>query len=572
MSLDTANANGTRAIIQRLHRIRNRFTNDAADQKIAWLTDLADRDVRSAALLKTLHETLCFLRAFPDNADVLNGAEAMLQSFEDRTAQLNHAQREALCDTGIAGTVTYHAFSFELADWLERRFGLDVSINWKDFQNPERLDEFLVHLLTPIETETFDEGAVSTEQWIKLATGETKRTDLQWLLAQMRSTPSFRRSAESLYDTAEVPLAWTLRDCRGSITRNRADGMKVVYRKRALRKASTAIIREICRPTRGIRRLPPSRARQLIETIVAALAARNREVHATTYANPDEVYLAPLGEGAYVAVIGVTPRHRLAIEGNYGYMLFSNGMPIGYGGISPLYRQGNTGLNVFPEYRGSEAAYLFTAALRVFRSLFGVTRFIANPIQIGRDNPDAIKSGAFWFYYKLGFRPREAAARALAAKEFARLARQRDRRTAPAVLRTLAASDLFLSLPGDHERDFFEEHWPSHCGRLMTQTLAGMNRPTHAQASRRLASRVASDLCVTHGDRWTKAERAGFDRFATLVGLIPDLPRWKPAEKKSLVRMMLAKYAPQERAYVALLRGNDRFMHALSSVCRNSTA
>jgi len=564
------NATGTRRLIQSLHDVRNEFTADSAVEKRALLADVDPHAVHSAVLLRRLHDVLCFLRAFPDDAEVLDRAEAMLHAFAGRVARLSPAQRESLHNTGIAGTVACHEFSFVLAEWLARRFAPQVTIRWKDFANPERLDEFLVHLLTPIETETFDEGIVSTEQWVKLAAGDSGRTDLQWLLQQMRSTPGFSAVAEALYDVAEVPLAWSLGDEAGSITRNRAAGMRIVHRARGLRKPGAVAVEEITRPTRGIRRLPADQARQVIDTTVAALAARCREVHAITYANADEVYLAPLGEGAYVAVIGVRPRYRLAIEGNYGYMLFSNGMPIGYGGISPLFRQGNTGINVFPEYRGGEAAFLFKAAMRVFHSLFGITRFVASPIQVGRDNPEAIRTGAFWFYYKLGFRPREASAGILARKEFARLTREPRRRTAPAVLRTLAASDLILSLPGDREGDYFEEHWPSLCGQLVTRSLAGLNSSTRAQAVRRLASRVASDLGVERRDRWTGEERSGFERYAPLVGLIPDLAGWRKAERRALVRLMLAKYAARERDYIAMLRRNERFMLALSGICRKA--
>lgn len=55
--------------------------------------------------------------------------------------------------------------------------------------------------------------------------------------------------------------------------------------------------------------------------------------------------------------------------------------------------------------RGREAAWLWAGALRAFATCFGVRRFVVNPVQIGEDNADAIASGAFWFYWRLGFRP-----------------------------------------------------------------------------------------------------------------------------------------------------------------------
>ena len=85
--------------------------------------------------------------------------------------------------------------------------------------------------------------------------------------------------------------------------------------------------------------------------------------------------------------------------------MFSNGVPIGYGGVTTLGAQANTGVNLFESFRRSEAAFLFAQSLRAFRTLFGVTRFVVNPYQFGRDNEEALASGAYWFYDRLGFRP-----------------------------------------------------------------------------------------------------------------------------------------------------------------------
>ncbi|MFO1316643.1 MAG: hypothetical protein U1F58_13655 [Burkholderiales bacterium] len=52
--------------------------------------------------------------------------------------------------------------------------------------------------------------------------------------------------------------------------------------------------------------------------------------------------------------------------------------------------------------------------LRAFHTLYGSGRFVVNPYQFGAGNAEAIASGAFWFYYRLGFRPAHALTRALA--------------------------------------------------------------------------------------------------------------------------------------------------------------
>ena len=46
---------------------------------------------------------------------------------------------------------------------------------------------------------------------------------------------------------------------------------------------------------------------------------------------------------------------------------------------------------------------------------------LVDPYQIGLENPEAIGSGAFWFYRKLGFRPVQPEVLALAEREERRM-------------------------------------------------------------------------------------------------------------------------------------------------------
>jgi hypothetical protein len=62
---------------------------------------------------------------------------------------------------------------------------------------------------------------------------------------------------------------------------------------------------------------------------------------------------------------------------------------------------------------------------------------------LGHENEEAIASGAFWFYYKLGFRPAGQEVAKLAEKEAAKAAAKPGYRTTPAILRRLSAEHLF---------------------------------------------------------------------------------------------------------------------------------
>jgi hypothetical protein len=53
--------------------------------------------------------------------------------------------------------------------------------------------------------------------------------------------------------------------------------------------------------------------------------------------------------------------------------------------------------------------WFFAQLLRLYHSAFDVDRFEAGNYQVGYGNPEGLRSGAYWFYDRLGFRPMTAA-------------------------------------------------------------------------------------------------------------------------------------------------------------------
>src|SRR6185436_9582461 len=112
-----------------------------------------------------------------------------------------------------------------------------------------------------------------------------------------------------------------------------------------------------------------------------------------------------------------------------------------YGGGWPFLGTCKIGVNIFAPFRGGESALLFGQVLRVYRQCFGVGRFVAEPSQFGGTNREGLRSGAFWFYYRLGFRPinRDAARRA--SDVWSRMAGQSGYRLSERQLRTFTDGD-----------------------------------------------------------------------------------------------------------------------------------
>jgi len=556
-----------RQCLKRLAVVRRRYGPGLAETKLALLESLRAARLGTRTAVEQLHQHLVFLRAFPDDARVLAAVTVQLESFKRRVDSLRADARGRLEDTGIVGTASRHRFDAPIVHWLVERFPGQVDIDWRSIGDSQGL-EFLLRLaLLRAEEDGFDSASVGTREWLRRARGASSDNDLGWLLATLRRQRHLEPLWPALWEQTAVPLVWRLSGPRGgAVTLETLPYARVRYRADGLRAAPTQPRRLITTPLRRIELLGRDRGRQVIDLTRAALTARCREVYAVTHANVDEVYLADLGEGASVAVIGVIPTMRLSLEANYGFLLIANGVPVGYGGVTPLFRQANTGINVFDAYRGSEAAMLWTQTLRAFHSLFGVTRFIVNPYQFGAGNSEAIASGAFWFYYRLGFRPATREARRLAAHEFDRPGRRANH----AMLRKLARGDLELLLPGARASDRFDERWLERLGLLVSERLASLGPLARSEAV--LHKELRRMLGITGSRRWSHEPRLGAQCLGPVLALLDGVPDWPVRQRDALIGLLSAKGARQEAGFVRAARRLPWLFAALAALVRRSGA
>jgi hypothetical protein len=551
-------------ILAELASARRRYGPGAADTKLRLLEQLGNLELRSARDLGRAHEHALYLAAFPDDARVLRAARAHLATTGERLTRLPRRMRAKLDDSGLAGTRSRHSYDASIATWLGARYPGQAEIDWPALRDPGRLEALLRLVLLRAEEDGFDSSDVGTADWLRSAAGDSG-TALAWLLQSLRHGPGTSRAWGALYTDAELPVVWTLGTGPGSVSGARLRSARVVFR-RGMRPTPPDPVAHVATPLPGIRQLDRRAARQVIDLARIALTARCREAYVVNHANAGEVYLADLGEGAAVAVIGADVAHRPPLETNFGFLLLANGVPIGYGGVSPLHRQANTGINVFPAFRGSEAGYLWAQALRAFRTLFGVQRFIINPYQLGAGNSEAIASGAFWFYYRLGFRPVSRALRDLAAREASRLRGQRHHAGERATLRRLAQEDVELLIPGGERAARFEERWLPRVGLASTAALVDVARTPRAVAA--FVQQVARLVGAGNPRAWTANERAGAATLAPVLALIEDLGSWPKAERRALGRLLRLKGAPREADFVRVAAGAHRLFAALAAICR----
>ncbi|MBN1418998.1 MAG: hypothetical protein JXP34_09495 [Planctomycetes bacterium] len=556
--------------IERLGRLRHAFGAEAARGKLEALRAIAGRRLRTAGQVRKLHALLCFLIAHPDDEEIFRTAGTLLDGLAARIRALPRAHRARLDDSGIEGTRLRFDASYGVTDVLVRSHGANVEIDWRRYAGAEALDPILLRSVSPSEEQVFIDGEVTTREWVRRAKGDLPVSDLSWVWAQMERAIGPRPLREILYEHAEVPLVWHLAGDRGSMGANRRAIEAPFCHPDGIARPRGDGRRAIEKPLDAIRLLSRVEGAEAIRMTIAALAPRRRELYPAACGNPDDVYEADVGRGARVILIGLSPASRLPLEGDYGYLILKNGMPVGYGGASPLFHQANTGIHIFEEHRGGESAFLFIQTLRVFRALLGCTRFIVSPYQAGLGNRDAIASGAYWFYDRIGFRPADPEIRAIADRERARLAARRGARTGEDVLRKLAQNDLELRLRGARREQAFAEEWLGVLAAGATRILAAERCSRRADAMARIARRVAADLGAAGMRRWPEGERRAFEGLAPLAALVRGLRGWPAGEKRALVRLMRAKGARREFEYVEALREHDAFRRALARYCREA--
>jgi hypothetical protein len=242
-------------------------------------------------------------------------------------------------------------------------------------------------------------------------------------------------------------------------------------------------------------------------------------------------------------------------------------VPIGYVLNSALFGSCELAYNVFETFRGAETARNYARFVAVVNRLFQADSFTVDTYQLGLRNQEGLKSGAWWFYYKLGFRPRHPEIRALVREELARIRADRSYRTSRQRLRRLAADNLFYSL-GRSRPDVLGRIAMGNVGVRITRYLAERFDSEREQGIRTCSEEAARLLDVRNLRRLPPDERTAWERWSPLVRILPGVERWSSAERRALVSVVRAKGGRRESDFVRLFDGHVRLRRAILDLAR----
>jgi len=523
------------------------------DRLEAWKTRFGSRDTvplerllaaaatwrsRDAASLIRLHETVLFLRAWPPTPEAARLADAILFSFARRIAELLEDELSAFAEpevSGIAGTSLSAVFSYEVARSLADRHPRNVEVAWDCYDNPDRLGPLLARLLPLIGEEWLVEAHVPYREWISAARGRGT-TDLAWLLA--------RTQVES-FDALQVPLTWEIADARISRSRLRLPKRSLFcHTEPLLRRNDVSLAGELESPPLVVKRVPRGQARKILDLILDTSAVRYRELYGFSHPDEARVFHADAGRGVDIYFFGVPPQWRLPLRAYHAGMFFKNGVPAGYIELLSLFERAETGFNLYYTFREGETAWLYVRLLRLFHQVLGVSCFSVDPYQIGLENPEAVDSGAFWFYRKLGFRPVDPAVATLTAREERRMRQTPGYRSSKRTLEKLAADCVVFEA-----RSAEKGAWD----RFRIRGVAlGASLGFDDQARSTASQRIARMLGIESSSG-----------LALVMSRIPDLESWTQEEKAAAAGILRAKESASEARYLRLMQRHRRLRAAL---------
>jgi len=398
--------NKTRRCLKRAEAIRLSFGPEFEAERWSLLGRLSGWNLPSAPDLERLHELLCFARAWPDSPRILRLARAELRRFGQRVDLRRF--RERLSDSGIAGTELRYRFFHPTARWLARRWPEHVHVDWAELEDQDAL--LSVMRLMGVFAERQGLSILSSHssqghsaQNLVEEMRRPSETDAAFLLVAFDDLRMGERVRETQYDALELPLLLSAGETTPSRTTAALPAKTVYYQREPLSEASAKSSERLDvaggLPIR-LRRLSRRRANRVVDLARGALATRLRDLDPIAYADVRDVQLAECGRGFEIAVLGVIPERRFLLECEHGFLMLKNGVPIGYGCTWALFGSCQLNFNLFPTFRGSEAAWLYARACALFRQMYDCDTFVVEPYQLGDENEEAIESGAWWFYAK----------------------------------------------------------------------------------------------------------------------------------------------------------------------------
>jgi hypothetical protein len=566
-------------LLNELEASKTRFGLGEASRITRLLSQFTKIELDDPHQILRFHEALLFLRAFPQAWSFVPSVEHLLDNFYQRIDRLRsrNADMSGFDDfdtSGMAGTVMQDVLSFDVVQWLVRRIPRNVDVAWDDYWDDyqgERNRGNTWPLFIPLLEEDADvEANIPWRRWLDAARGRLNA--LPWLLKRFAELPIPARQQAELYDSLRLPIRWRLENLKFSRSRNWKRPRRFFFHDAPLiQRSEVSLEHELSRPALKLEKLSVAAGESVINFLREVEAVRYRDLYGATLGDPSTVVRADLGRGTVIHLWGLPPDSRLPLRAYLAGYTLKNGVAINYFEAIGLCEWLEVGFNTFYTYRHGETAWIYAQTLRCLHAASNVKCFSIYPYQIGQDNDEALDSGAFWFYRKLGFRPGRADLQKLCEKEEQKIAADAKYRTPRRTLKRLAEAPMFYEMykarePAQKGRKNDSGPWDTYSVRNLGLLVnRGMARHFNGDSRRIRQASVAkvSRALGINSSRWSPIEKQALENWSLVLALLPRLERWSAQEKRELVKIIRAKSARNEMSYLRLTQRHARLRQEL---------
>lgn len=429
-------------LIRTLEKFNTELSSENEGLKIEIIKVLTTRKLDNANWLFRFNEFLLWNLAYPSSQRLYKVCLAGLNNVERQLKVLPPKKKESLLNTGLPHTMVQGIFSRELVTWMALNFTNRTELDSfaEDGVHPQEV----LRLLFPLpESEVIAMEDLNPEEFADEVYGNSK-LKLKLLCEDFNRSHLPVAAADYLFDSLKLFVNFYLDGKHLSRSFLRSPHARVFYHDKIQKHLDFKSFIET--PISEPITLDSVSRQSLVSTMRLMLLSLSRETDPITSIDEDNVELFELERGLSICLMGIRPDKRLAFESYIGYMAFKNGLPIAYGGSWLFGKRALFGINIFESFRGGESALIFCSLLRLYHKRYGVSYFEVEPYQYGEGNPEGIKTGAFWFYYRFGFRPLDKNLSKIAAREFDKILRDKSYRTSEKILESFTASNIYIHL------------------------------------------------------------------------------------------------------------------------------
>jgi hypothetical protein len=446
--------------------------------------------------------------------------------------------------------------------WLVERYAKDISISWEAFERETQRAAIWPRFFPLMEEDSLTEANVPYRDWLAAARGRKNKGELPWLVERFQRLPVSEKEKAALYDSLEIMVRWSMSDSRASRTLSRKPVRQYYFHHTPLiQRRQVSLAEELAKPNLPVKVLPPLQAQKVLDLVKEATGVRYRELYGTANAGPAWVMQANVGRGVEIFFWGLPPEKRLPLRAYLAGFTVKNGVPINYVECISLFGWTEIGFNTFPAYRDGETAWIYAQTLRLLRQLHGTNAISVYPYQIGDGNEEAIESGAFWFYRKMGFRSMDPELEKLAQREEEKIRANPKYRTPARTLRRLSKANVVYETP-EAASGSWDGFAMRNIGYALQRRMA-RDFKGNADAFRKASVEKLARHLNLNVRNLKISEYTVFADFAMVLSLVPDVHRWRAEEKMALRKIIAAKAGRTELRYQSLLQAHDWLRKAM---------